>query len=303
MADRPGPLYTARVTLDEFRAQFAPKIQAEIHSVLLGFEMPALRAAAGHLLGRGKLFRPLLALAAYHAVSGRNPAAYVPIATALELIHTFTLIHDDLPCMDDAQLRRGVPAVHLAHGEALALLAGDALSNLALLMLAQSGPRLLGAVRVRLIESATLATHRVVEGQVLDLRSEGADLDVADLEYLHRAKTGALIGACCEFGGILARVNSVENDRLRDLGEDIGLAFQMRDDLLSVGGDEQTVGKTLSTDADKAKATYPRIVGVERAEQMLAELTRDNLARIEQLQLPAPELLIAIAASADKRTH
>jgi geranylgeranyl pyrophosphate synthase len=291
------------VTLNEFQALYAPKIQAEIQQVLLKFEIPEFQAALGHLLGRGKLFRPLLVLAAYHAVSGRSPAAYVPLATALELIHTFTLIHDDLPCMDDAQLRRGVPAVHVAHGEALALLAGDALLNMALLMLAEGGPRLAGAVRVRLIQSATFATHCVVEGQVLDLRGEGADVDVADLEYLHRAKTGALIGACCEFGGILARLQPEVIHMLHELGESIGLAFQMRDDLLSVVGDEQIVGKTLSTDAEKQKATYPRIVGVERSEEMLAELTRYNLAMIEQMELPAPELLIAIAASAGKRTH
>lgn len=291
------------MTLEEFRELYAPKIQAEIHRVVHEFTTPEFRAAAAHLLGRGKLFRPLLALAAYHAVSGRNPAAYVPFATALELIHTFTLIHDDLPCMDDAQLRRGVTAVHLAHGEALALLAGDALLNMALLMLAQSPPRLPGAVRVGLIQSATLATHRVVEGQVLDLQGEGAELNVADLELLHRAKTGALLGACCEFGGILARVDSAILEALRELGVSIGLAFQMRDDLLSVANDEQAVGKTLSTDQEKQKATYPRIVGVKRSEKMLAELTQANLARIDAMSLAAPDLLSAIAASAGKRTR
>jgi geranylgeranyl pyrophosphate synthase len=289
------------VRLDAFRDRYTPLVQAELCSVLDDFAIPQLRTAAGHLLGRGKLFRPLLALATHYAVSKCDPAAFVPFATALELIHTFTLIHDDLPCMDDAGLRRGVASVHVAHGEALALLAGDALLNLALYRLATAGPDIAAALRSRLIISATHATHLVVEGQVLDLQGEGSDWSESALEQLHRGKTGALLGACCEFGALTAGADEGLIAALHELGVNIGLAFQMRDDLLSIVGDEAAVGKTLSTDADKAKATYPRMLGLEAAQLKLSQLTSANLSGINALQLKAPGVLLDIASTAEKR--
>lgn len=297
------PLYTARVQLSAFRERYTPLVVDELRLVLDEFTTPQLRAAAGHLLGRGKLFRPLLMLATHYAVCDREPDAFLPVAAALELIHTFTLIHDDLPCMDDAQLRRGVATVHVAHGEAIALLAGDALLNLALYRLATGGPAVAGETRARLIACATYATHQVVEGQVLDLQGEGSDWSEAALEQLHRAKTGALLAACCEMGGITAGADPGLTTALHQLGINIGLAFQMRDDLLSIDGDESVVGKTLSTDAQKAKATYPRIVGEEQARARLRRLTQDNLQAITALRLPAPQLLLEIATAADKRAN
>ncbi len=200
-------------------------------------------------------------------------------------------------------LRRGVAAVHVAHGEALALLAGDALLNLALYRLATTEPVVAAEVRIRLIASATHATHLVVEGQVLDLQGEGSAWSEAALEQLHRGKTGALLGACCEFGAITAGAGAGVTTALHELGVNIGLAFQMRDDLLSIEGDETAVGKTLSTDAQKAKATYPRILGEDIARRKLSQLTQANLERIDVLRLPAPDVLKEIAAAAEKRAN
>lgn len=253
-----------------------------------------------HLLGRGKLFRPLLALASMQAVMGEDPAEAVPLVAPLELIHTFSLIHDDLPCMDDAELRRGVASVHVAHGEALAVLAGDALLNLAHYSLATRGA-VSPETRSMLLAATALATHRVVEGQVLDLEAEQRQLSPDELQRLDEGKTGALIGACCEVGALLGGAEEALALRMRELGVRIGWAFQLRDDLLSVQGDEVRVGKTLSVDARKQKATFPRLLGVASTEQMLNVLLTEVSREIQVLGLKESGLLLEFAALAGQR--
>jgi geranylgeranyl pyrophosphate synthase len=294
-------LYTTVVQLAKFISMIQPLVAAELQAALREFQVRELELASSHLLGLGKLFRPTLALAVYHALGGRQLDDVVRFVAPLEIIHTFTLIHDDLPCMDDAQLRRGQAAVHLAHGEAMAVLAGDALLNLALMRLAQAPGPISSELRLQLMISATRATHDVVEGQVLDLLGEGQDWDQPRLARLHRLKTGALLGACCEFGGVLGEAEPGLVRMLHELGLNVGLAFQMRDDLLSQTSTVEAMGKTISTDDDKQKATYARLFGVARAEQMLIELTAANLRQIDKLGLPDPGLLKEIAAAADKR--
>ena len=262
--------------------------------------VPALRDAMAHLLGRGKLFRPLLALASVQAVAGEDPSAAIPLVAPLELIHTFSLIHDDLPCMDDADLRRGLSSVHVAHGEALAVLAGDALLNLAHYCLATRGSIPAGT-RGRLLAATAQATHQVVEGQVLDLEAEQRDLSLDELRRLDEKKTGALIGACCEAGAILGGAGEALAQRMRELGVRIGWAFQLRDDLLSVQGDEKRVGKTLNVDARKQKATSPRLLGVESTERMLSELLADVSREINALGLREAGLLQEFATLAGQR--
>lgn len=260
-----------------------------------------LDRAMGHLLGRGKLFRPLLVLAAARAVSGQGVAHFSEIAATVELIHTFTLIHDDLPCMDDADLRRGVAAVHKAFDEATAVLAGDALHNWAIYLLCSEGPELDPATRLALVRSATLATKEVVEGQILDLAGEGQRLALQQLERMHSKKTGALLGACCEMGALLGGAASQAVEELRQLGIQIGLAFQIRDDLLSLSSDEETMGKTLATDLDKHKSTYPGLLGVAKAEQLLLDLQRGIDSRLRSLELPRPDVLLDMAHVAGQR--
>lgn len=287
--------------LSELSAAVVPLVQHELTNTLGTFRLSELKDASSHLLGLGKLFRPLLAVATYYALGGRKLEQIIPFVTPLEIIHTFTLIHDDLPCMDDALLRRGKPTVHLAHGEALAVLAGDALLNLALLRLSLAEGKISAQARLSLITAATQATHDVVEGQVLDLRGEGQDWGEAMLERLHKLKTGALLGACCEFGAILYGADPTRVDQLRALGISIGLAFQMRDDLLSLSSTDAAMGKTVGTDEFKGKATYARLLGVNGAEAKLAAITQHNLAHIGELSISSPGLLKEIAAMADRR--
>jgi geranylgeranyl pyrophosphate synthase len=295
--------YTRAVELEQFNAEWQPRIRKRLDAQLGRVAVPELAAAMRHLVGRGKLFRPLLALAAYAGCGGDDADSCLSLVTPLELIHTFTLIHDDLPCMDDAALRRGVPSVHVAHGEATAVLAGDALLNLALYLLATEAAPVSPEVRLLLIRSATRATEAVVEGQVLDLQGEGRQLTVEQQEHMNRLKTGALIGACCETGALLAGDSPDAVHQLRDWGELVGLAFQVRDDLLSVEGTEQALGKTITTDVDKHKATWVSALGAAGAHAYLSDLGEQVEGELARMQLPQPGLLRAIARQAARREH
>jgi len=286
------------VRFERFQERYAPAIQCELARQLERLGEPQLRAAAGHLLGRGKLFRPLLALAACRAVSGGDPGGFVPMVAPLELIHTFTLIHDDLPCMDNAALRRGVSTVHLAFGEAAAVLAGDALLALAMHSLAQETRSLPARLRLKAITAATMATTRVVEGQVMDLKAEGGGATADEVRLVYEHKTGALLGACCEIGALLGGAGAKEALSLRQAGVQIGVAFQVRDDLLSLTGSEEVTGKTLGTDEQKAKSTYPRLLGSEAAEEYITRLIRGVARDVNRLGLRKPGLLKAMAKAA-----
>jgi len=283
------------VPLAEFRAQYTPLIRAALARQLAGVDVPELRAAMAHLSGGGKLFRPLLALAAYQAITAEDPAPYVPLATSFELIHVFTLIHDDLPALDDAQLRRGLPAVHVAHGEALAVLAGDGLLALALDRLLNAESSLADADRLALLATVTRAVHDTIEGEMLDLLAEQREPPLAELARQHQLKSGSLLGACCRAAAIWAGVDARLGNSLYELGLALGLAFQIRDDLLGVTVSEAQAGKTLSSDAAHAKATYPRLLGVDGARTALAEAHQRVLAQIAEFGLADSRLLIEIA--------
>lgn len=266
--------------------------------------VPELNAAMVHLLGRGKLFRPVLALAVYHALTGKDPEPYVPLVTPLEIIHTFTLIHDDLPSMDDAELRRGVAAVHIEFSEAMAVLAGDALLNLAFKLLAEAEhPDVDCVARVALTRAVSRATHAVVEGQVLDIQGEERELNLEEIQRMHRLKTGALLGACCEVGAVLAKGSQLQAGLLREVGMLLGLAFQIRDDMLSVESTDAVMGKTLSTDIDKKKSTYARLLGPEGSEDQLQQTLRQVEDKIADLDLTDAGPLEEIARWVVKRRH
>lgn len=298
-----GHCYTQPVELAVFREVYTPLIQTELGRQLQPVAVAELKAAMAHLTGRGKLFRPILALATCRAVTGADPLGYLALATPLELIHTFTLIHDDLPCMDDADLRRGVPAVHLAYDEALAVLAGDALLNYAIKLLAEVPSELTDTARLRMILAATEATHAVVEGQVLDLQGEGRRLTLLEMQRMHGLKTGALIGACCETGAILAGLDHAAAAALHRFGAKLGLAFQIRDDLLSVESSEAAMGKTLTTDEDKEKSTYPRLLGLDAAHRELDQTLDDLQSQLSGLGLVEPQLLGGFIDWAGRRNH
>ncbi|WP_413785058.1 (2E,6E)-farnesyl diphosphate synthase [Marinobacter litoralis] len=225
------------------------------------------------VLGGGKRIRPALCLAAAQAVGCDEEVALIP-ACALELIHAYSLVHDDLPAMDDDDLRRGRPTAHIAFDEASAILAGDALQTLAFGLLA-SAPQLTDSQRITMIAKLAQASGHagMVGGQAIDLESVGVQLSLDQLENMHRHKTGALIEASVDLGAVTsASVTREQRDALATYARALGLAFQVQDDLLDIEGDTAIIGKRQGSDAAKAKPTYPALLGLEGARAHLATL-------------------------------
>jgi geranylgeranyl diphosphate synthase, type II len=214
----------------------------------------------------GKRLRPVLCMEAGRMIAGRLPSGIEELGSALEMLHTYSLIHDDLPALDNDELRRGKPTCHVVFGEALAILAGDALQTQAYEVLARL--QCPAEARVRIIEEIARGTGTVdgmIGGQVKDLEAERQTPDAATLEYIHRSKTGALITASLVAGGIYAGGSHAEIQRLRDFGRAIGLAFQIADDVLDVTQSSEQLGKTAGKDAVSEKATYPALFGIEES--------------------------------------
>jgi geranylgeranyl diphosphate synthase type II len=214
------------------------------------------------LFAGGKRLRPLLLMASVQAC-GKPPKRFLDAACALECLHTYSLIHDDLPCMDDDDLRRGMPTCHKAFDEATAVLAGDALQTLAFELMAKSGS--LEALRVFAVASGRLG---MVGGQMADIEAEGKKSSLKELQFIHAGKTGALIAASVECGAILAGASASKRRLLAAFGRHIGLAFQVADDILNVVGDAKRLGKKTGSDAGRGKATYPALLGLEKARQI-----------------------------------
>lgn len=276
-------------------------IRERLKACTTAIEVPQLRQSVAHLLGRGKLYRPRLVLATCQAATGTAADAHVGVACSTEILHTATLVHDDLPCLDDAQLRRGVKTVHLAYDEATAILAGDALLNLAFTTALTEGRHLAPTQSLGVLSVLTVATGSIMEGQVLDMLGEEHSLSLDELVELHSRKTGALIGACCAIGAILAGCQQSVIDRLQEIGVGIGLGFQIRDDLLSVQSTERATGKTLSTDTDRDKATFPRMMGIDAAGEYAQQVLHRTQLAIDELQLVDPEPLLTLARQAIDR--
>jgi len=244
------------------------------------------RAVRYSLFAGGKRIRPLLALAAAEA-AGAEDGEVLPFACAVEMVHTYSLIHDDLPAMDDDDLRRGKPTCHKVFGEAIAILAGDALLTRAFHLMVDvpadtDGDR----VRRRLAAAAILGeacgTAGLIGGQVLDLESEGRAVDGPTLERLHRAKTGALLAACVRGGAVLGRASASTVASLERYASAVGLAFQVVDDILDATEGAERLGKTAGKDRAAGKATYVSVHGVDGARRAAAEL----LARAREAVAP-----------------
>ncbi len=230
------------------------------------------------LFAGGKRVRPILAIAAADAV-GTASKAVVPVASSLELIHTYSLIHDDLPAMDNDDYRRGKLTNHKVYGEAMAILAGDALLTLAFDLCSREDllDGLAPAQQVRLIHELAVGSGNLgmVGGQVFDIQAENQDIDLATLQNIHKHKTGMLIRAAARMGAIVANATPEQLDALTGYGEDIGLAFQIADDVLNVTGTREELGKNANTDAQRGKKTYPTFYGVDGA-KALADHVRDR---------------------------
>src|SRR3954452_23826343 len=212
----------------------------------------------------GKRLRPILCMEAGRMVAGMLPTGIEELGAALEMLHTYSLIHDDLPALDNDDLRRGKPTCHVVFGEALAILAGDALQTQAYEVLARL--KCPPEARVKIIEEIARGTGTVdgmIGGQVKDLEAERQRPDAATLEYIHRSKTGALITSSLVSGGIYPGGSLAEIQRLRDFGRSIGLAFQIVDDVLDVTQSSEQLGKTAGKDTASEKATYPSLFGID----------------------------------------
>ncbi len=266
---------------------YSEKLQA--HLALFERELPAYLPKTGGLqttvaeamayacTDGGKRIRPVLLMECCRLCGGDVNTA-VPFAMAIEMIHSYSLVHDDLPCMDDSPLRRGRPSTHAAYGETMALLAGDGLLNLAFeTMLRPSNmaslpaERVLGAASV-LADAAGI--DGMVGGQVIDLESEGKAIDLPVLEKLQEGKTAALITAACVMGACLAGATAAQQEAVRVYGYHIGLSFQIVDDILDVTVSAQELGKPVGSDADNDKVTYVSLLGLEEARRLAAERTK-----------------------------
>ena len=255
-----------------------------------GREARVVEAMRYSLFAGGKRLRPILCLAAAHAVGGKIEAA-MPAACALEMIHTYSLIHDDLPAMDDDDLRRGKPTSHVVFGEAIAILAGDALLTEAFVLLSDYHA-LLGERALRLIGViARAASYRgMVGGQVVDMLSQNKPADLETVQQMHSRKTAALISAAAESGALAGGGTDDQVEALDRYGRTIGLAFQIADDILDIEGSTEVLGKTAGSDVARGKVTYPAAVGLEGSRQAAQTLVDQALAALERFDNKADPL-------------
>ncbi|MFQ5499979.1 MAG: polyprenyl synthetase family protein [Candidatus Zixiibacteriota bacterium] len=271
-------LVSARRLVDELLNRYMPSENEEpcaLHS--------AMRYS---VMAGGKRLRPILALAAFEYCTGdtaRGRQAIEFAMCALEMVHTYSLIHDDLPCMDNDDLRRGIPTCHKKFGEAVAVLAGDALHDVAFGLMARTG---CAAVVTELAEA--LGTKGMLGGQMADVEAEGRQVTLEEVKGIHRRKTAALMRCAVRTGGILADADKATMEALSRYGEKLGLAFQIIDDILDIEGDQELLGKQPGSDCKNQKATYPAVTGLKQArcdaERLIDEAT-DQLDKYDDNML------------------
>ena len=253
----------------------------------------------------GKRLRPILVLACAEAVEGEYPAGTTEVACAVECIHNYSLIHDDLPCMDDDRLRRGKPTVWVGYGQAAAVLAGDALLTIAFDLIGRAANRDPVFSDRLLLCSQELAvaagTFGMIGGQVVDIEYEGREAGKDILHFIHTHKTGALLRASCRLGALVCGADDAALNAVTRYGEHLGLAFQITDDLLNVDGAEEKLGKAVGSDAERGKTTYPALYGVEESRKMAVEQVGKAVEFAERLS--HPEVLVRLARFVLERDH
>jgi geranylgeranyl diphosphate synthase type II len=266
------------VLIKSYLQEKAALIEANLIPALEKTGVPAnlYDSMAYSLMAGGKRLRPILVLAVLEALD-KPVERGIPYAVALEMIHTYSLIHDDLPAMDNDDLRRGKPTNHKVYGEATAILAGDALLTRAFGYIADAyfhHPEVSAETVVKLIsELGTRAGARgMVGGQMADMEGEGRQLSLDELEHIHQHKTGDLLIASLLGGGLLAEASDAQLEALSRFGRCIGLAFQIQDDILNVEGNAELLGKAVGSDAHRQKATYPSLLGLQASKERLADL-------------------------------
>ncbi len=289
---RPDRLVSLRTAFERYFARALPaatRTPRRLHT--------AMRYAA---LSPGKRLRPLLALTACHAVGGRWQDA-LPAAAAVEMVHAFSLVHDDLPAMDDDDYRRGRLTTHKKFGEALGVLAGDALLALAFTELSRLATSPARVVRAHAVLARAAGSEELVGGQVLDLEAEGRRVRAAGVRDIHRRKTGALMAASLVLGGLAGGATPARLASLERIGLDLGMAFQIHDDLLNRSSSLRKLGKRTGTDEARGKATYPRAVGEERARREAERRFRSALRETVALGARSGLLEGLIVETAERR--
>ncbi|WP_041521639.1 polyprenyl synthetase family protein [Gilvimarinus agarilyticus] len=290
---------------NEYASALRARMDAALNQVIPDTPGSQLAEAMRYsLAGGGKRIRPLLLFASYRAMAGGADHPALDIAAcAIESIHAYSLIHDDLPAMDDDDLRRGRPTCHLAFDEALAILAGDALQSLAFELLADA-PALSDSSRVQLMRCLSRAAgmQGMVVGQAIDLAAVDTELDITRLEHMHRCKTGALIDASVAMGATIGEASPAQLNALARYSRSVGLAFQVHDDILDVTADTATLGKQQGADIARNKPTYVSLLGLKAAQARAEELHQEALAALDELDGDV-EPLHLIAQYVIRRSH
>lgn len=273
------------MTLKEYLAKKRNQVNAYLKDYFsVPFQPERLYQSVTYsLFAGGKRIRPILTIASFEACGGKSEDI-LPQAAAIELVHTYSLIHDDLPAMDNDDFRRGKPTNHKVFGDAIAILAGDALLTEAFTMFTEGdrfkSPSLLSALRV-LANAA--GTRGMVGGQAEDILSEGRTPDPRTVHFIHTHKTGAMIAASVQISPILAGSPPSVYEAISTYGENVGLAFQIVDDILDVTGDEKDLGKRTGTDSERGKMTYPALHGIERSKAAASELIEAALTAVKTI--------------------
>ena len=288
----------AKAIPHEVLAEAQHRIQHDLLTALDAFAIPEpLKGAVHHavMLG-GKRVRPALVYATAAIQPNQNSAAVRRAAVAIEMIHCYSLAHDDLPCMDNDLLRRGQPTCHVAFGEDTALLAGDILQSMAFEILGSrlfdQGPPVDATIVLKQMQILATATSKMVCGQVLDLQAEGKHVDQAALENIHRNKTGALISAAIMMAAVTTfQGTDIAIPKLREYAQAIGLAFQVQDDILDITSNTEVLGKTAGKDEQVEKSTYPALMGLEAAQAYAQELHDQAFAALAHFGEDAQDLL------------
>jgi geranylgeranyl diphosphate synthase type II len=268
-------------TLEQGRA-LVDQVLARLLPAATQYPVSIHQAMRHSMFAGGKRIRPILCMEAGRMVAGFLPAGIEELGATLEMLHTYSLIHDDLPALDNDDLRRGRPTCHKVFGEAIAILAGDAFQTQAYEIMAQL--KCPAEARVRIIEEIARGTGTVdgmIGGQVADLEAERTKPDAARLQYIHRAKTAALITASVVSGGLYGGADDRQVAQLRSFGQSIGLAFQIVDDVLDVTQTSEQLGKTAGKDTVAEKATYPALFGIDESIKKADQLVKDALGALD----------------------
>ena len=279
--------------LDAYLSHKRRRINAALDSMFSHPSRKLVKAMKHSLMAGGKRLRPILCLASAEAVGSDSKDA-LRTACAIEMIHTYSLIHDDLPAMDDDELRRGQPTCHAAFDEATAILAGDALLTLAFEILSSMAStrenQALDLIQVIHALSAAAGYQGMIEGQMQDIAAEGQSLALDDLEKMHVLKTGALIEASVVAGAILGKGNDFQIQQLKIYARNIGLAFQVTDDILNIEGDPEIMGKNVGSDQIRMKSTYPLVLGMDPSKKFAKKLVINALKALENFDTKAHSL-------------